>query len=61
VCTSGDDERIIPRIEALGTRTDLTVHFHDGAARCDVRNKRKGTPWRKRPALKKPSSGSTRS
>ena len=61
VCTTRNDARIIPRIGALGARTEMTVHFYDGAARCEVRNKRKGTPWRKKRALKRPSGGSMRS
>jgi len=61
VCTTIDDARIIPRVEALCAGNEMVVHFHDGAARCAVRDKQKGTPWRKERALRRPSDGSTRS
>lgn len=61
VCTTIDEGLIIPRVEALSAGSEMTVHFHDGAARCAVRDKRKGTPWRKKQASRKPSDGSTRS
>jgi exodeoxyribonuclease VII large subunit len=61
VCTTPDDAEIIPRVEAVATGCEMTVHFHDGAARCAVRGKRKGTPWRKKRVSKRPSSGSMRS
>jgi exodeoxyribonuclease VII large subunit len=53
-CSTADDaRRIIPRAEKVSSGDDMMVHFYDGGALCKVREKRKGTPWQRKRALKK--------
>jgi exodeoxyribonuclease VII large subunit len=47
-CTSPGDDRIIGRSKGLSKDDFVNVNFYDGAARCTVRGRRKGTAWPKR-------------
>jgi exodeoxyribonuclease VII large subunit len=47
-CTSGDGGRIVPRAKELSVGDEMMVHFYDGGTLCTVREKRRGTPWRRK-------------
>jgi exodeoxyribonuclease VII large subunit len=52
-CTSPDGSRVIGSTDDIVTGDEMMVHFRDGGALCEVEEKRKGAPWRKRRASKR--------
>jgi exodeoxyribonuclease VII large subunit len=54
VCTDPSDERILSRSVDIAAGDNMMVHFYDGDASCTVDEKRKGMPWPKRRASRKP-------
>jgi exodeoxyribonuclease VII large subunit len=54
VCTGPSCERIIGRSRDVAAGDAMMVHFYDGGALCTIDKKRRGMPWRKRQASRKP-------